>query len=119
LKTAADAFDFGRGPDESRRHTRFLYYAIVIDLLRGVLARGRLPTTHHAVSLALVRLFSPSGEPVKQALLNQAIEVLRAYLIQSGKNYLRDVGAYKGRFYFDLAVRAVCACDTSPSVLAS
>jgi hypothetical protein len=119
LKTATDAYGFGRSaPEADRRHTRFLYYMIVIDLLRAVVARGRLPTAHHTVSLALIRLFNSGSEAAKAALLNSAIEVLGAHLIQSGKNYLRDARAYKDRFSFDLAVRAIRALDTSPSVLA-
>ena len=119
LRTATDTYGFGRSAsEESRRHTRFLYYMIVIDLLRAVIDRGHLPTAHHTVSLSLIRLFNSGNEPAKEALLNRAIEVLGSYLIQSGKNYLRDARAYKDRFSFDLAVRAIRALDRSPSVLA-
>jgi hypothetical protein len=119
LKKATDGYGFGRNaPEESRRHTCFLYYMIVIDLLRAVVARGNLPPAHHAVSLSLIRLFGAGSEPAKEALLNRAIEVLDSYLIHSGKNYLRDVRAYKDRFSFDLAVRAIRALDPSPGVLA-
>jgi hypothetical protein len=119
LKTAVDAAGIGRNArEENRRHTRFLYYMIVIDLLRAVIARGRLPTAHHSVSLSLIRLFNSGNERAKEALLNGAIEILGSYVIQSGKNYLGDLRAYKDRFSFDLAVRAIRALDTSPSVLA-
>jgi hypothetical protein len=117
LKTAADAYGFGRNaPKVSRRDTRLLYYMIVIDLLRAVVARGHRPAGHHAVSLSLISLFDSGNEPAKEALLSRAIEVLDSHLIQSGKSYLRDARAYKDRFSFDLAVRAIRAHDASPSV---
>jgi hypothetical protein len=117
LKTATDAYGFGRSaPEESRRRTRFLYYMIVIDLLRAVVARGHLPTTNHSVSLSLIRLFNSGNESAKEALLNRAIDVLGSHVTQSGKNYLRDGRAYKDRFSFDLAVRAIRALDTNSSV---
>jgi hypothetical protein len=117
LKAAADTYGFGRSAsEESRRHTRFLYYMIVIDLLRAVVARGRPLTSHHTVSLSLIRLFNSGNEPAREALLNRAIEVLGSHLTQTGKNYLRDARAYRDRFSFDLAVRAIRALDTNPSV---
>jgi hypothetical protein len=91
---------------------------IVIDLLRAVVARGQPLTSHHTVSLSLIRLFNSGNEPAREALLNRAIEVLGSHLTQTGKNYLRDARAFRDRFSFDLAVRAIRALDTNPSVLA-
>ena len=103
LKSAADKYQFGRGATEdSRRQTRFLYYMVVLDLLREVLSRGNMPTTHHSLSSALIKLFQPEKEPSIEALLNTAIEVIGTYLTQGGENSLFDEPAYKNSFYFDL-----------------
>lgn len=103
LKSAADTYGFGRGATEdSRRQTRFLYYMVVLDLLREVLSRGSLPTTHHSLSSALIKIFRSSQEQSKDALLDTAVEVIGTYLTQGGDNSLFDEPAYKNSFYFDL-----------------
>jgi hypothetical protein len=103
LKSAADTFEFGRGAKaDSRRQSRFLYYMVVLDLLREVLSRGGLPVTHHGLSSALIKVFRPGKEQAKDALLNTAIEVIDTYFTQGGDNSLFDEPAYKNSFYFDL-----------------
>lgn len=103
LRSAADAYGFGRGASEdSRRQTKFLFYMVVLDLLREVLSRGGLPTTHQNLSSALISLFMPKNESAKDALLNTAVEVIGTYLTQGGDNSLFDEPAYKNSFYFDL-----------------
>ncbi len=45
LEKATDQYDFGRGSQKpSRRQTRFLFYTIVVDLLRDVMIRANLST---------------------------------------------------------------------------
>ncbi len=103
LKSAAEEFGFGRGASEdSRRQTKFLYYMVVVDLLREALSRGNMPTTHQGISAALIKLFKPENESAKDALLNTAVEVIGTYLTQGGDNSLFDEPAYKNTFYFDL-----------------
>lgn len=103
LKSAADTYGFGRGATEdSRRQTRFLYYMVALDLLREVLSRGCLPTTHHSLSSALIKIFQSGQEQSKDALFGTAIEVIGTYLTQGGDNSLFDEPAYKNSFYFDL-----------------
>jgi hypothetical protein len=75
---------------------------VVLDLLKEVLSRGGLPTTHHSLSSALIKIFRPGQEQSKDALLNTAIEVIGTYLTQGGDNSLFEEPAYKNSFYFDL-----------------
>jgi hypothetical protein len=75
---------------------------VVIELLREVLSRGHIPTTHHALSTSLIKLFRAENETAKEALLNTAIEVIGTYLTQGVDNSLFDEPAYKNTFYFDL-----------------
>jgi hypothetical protein len=96
LKSAADKYGFGRGAhDPSRRQTRFLYYLVVLDLLREVLSRGSLSTDHHSLSSSLIKLFQPENVQVRDALLDTAIEVISTYLTQGNENSLFDEPAYK------------------------
>jgi hypothetical protein len=103
LKSAADGLGFGRGATEdSRRQSRFIYYMVVMDLLREVMSRGGLQTTHHSLSKALIKVFEAGHEASRDALLNTAVEVIGTYFTQGGDNSLFDEPAYKNSFYFDL-----------------
>jgi len=75
---------------------------VVLDLLREVLSRGNLSTTHHSLPASLIKIFQPGQEQSREALLDTAIEVVGTYLTQGGDNSLFDEPAYKNSFYFDL-----------------
>ena len=103
LKSAADESGFGRGATEdSRRQTRFIFFMVVLDLLREVLSRGSMPTTHHALSTSVIRLWEPDRQQARDVLINTAVEVIGTYLTQGGDNSIFDEPAYKTTFYFDL-----------------
>jgi len=103
LHTASDAYKFGRGAEQdSRRQSRFLYYMVVVDLLREVLSRAGLSVGHRSLSSSLIKLFEPGNEQARDALLDVAVEVIDTYLTQGSENSLFDEPAYKNTFYFDL-----------------
>jgi len=103
LHTATDTCKFGRGAElDSRRQSRFLYYMVVVDLLREVLSRAGIPAGHRSLSSSMIKLFEASNEQAREALLNVALEVIDTYLTQGGDNSLFDEPAYKNTFYFDL-----------------
>ena len=103
LHTATDTYKFGRGAEaDSRRQSRFLYYMVVLDLLREVLSRANLPVGHRGLSSSMIKLFAPGNEHAREALLDVAVEVIDTYLTQGGENSLFDEPAYKNTFYFDL-----------------
>ena len=103
LHAATDTYKFGRGAEQdSRRQSRFLYYMVVVDLLREVLSRAGLPAGHRSLSSSMIKLFEPGKEQAREALLDVAIEVIDTYLTQGGENSLFDEPAYKNTFYFDL-----------------
>lgn len=103
LKKAAESFGFGRGASEaSRRQTKFLFYMVVIDLLREVLSRGNLQTDHASLSGALIRLFSAENTIARDALLNTALELIATYLTQGNENSLFEEPAYKNTFAYNL-----------------
>ncbi len=103
LQIAADKYEFGRGAQQdSRRQTRFLYYMVVLDLLREVLSRAKMSATHRSLSSSLIKLFRDGNEQARNALLDVAVEVIDSYLTQGTDNSLFDEPAYTNTFYFDL-----------------
>jgi hypothetical protein len=103
LQIASDKYQFGRGaPQDSRRQSRFLYFMVVLDLLREVLFRAGMPATHRTLSSSLIKLFQEENDQARDRLLDVAIEVVDSYLTQNTENSLFDEPAYKNTFYFDL-----------------
>ena len=83
LQRAADSYGFGRGAERmSRRQTRFLFYMVVIDLLRDVLTRAEKPTRPCDLTRALLRLWDERNHDARDILLNAAIEVVDEYLTE-------------------------------------
>jgi hypothetical protein len=83
LQDAADAYEFGRNsPKRSRRQTRYLYYLVVIDLLKEVLVRAGVEATPANYTRALLKLFAPGNEQAITTLLDTAAEVIDSYLTE-------------------------------------
>jgi len=103
LERAADGFDFGRGATKpTRRQTRFLFYMVVLDLLKDVMTRSDLSPTRKNCTLALLKLLDRDQESAAQALLNTAIEVVDGYLTEGTDACVFDEPAYKNTFNYDL-----------------
>ncbi len=103
LEQATNKFDFGRGsPKVSRRQTRYLFYMLVIDLLRDVMIRANLPTEPKNVTHALIKLFKIGNEAASDALLHTAIEVVDEYLTQGTEDSIFAEPAFQNTFNNDL-----------------
>ena len=103
LQCAADKLDFGRGAAKStRRQTKFLFYMIVIDLLKDVMTRSDMKATRKNCTRALLRLFDSSHESAGQAMLDAATEVVDGYLTPGTDACVFDEPAYKNTFNYDL-----------------
>lgn len=88
LKKAADKYQFGRGaPKAGRRLTRFLFYMIVVELLRDVIIRATdNPTpSPKEFTKALNKLFRPGNERAAEALLDSAIQLVDEYTGADGE----------------------------------
>lgn len=97
LQKAADGYKFGRNAEkDSRRQTRFLFYMVVIELLRHVLIRAEMSVSHHDVSTALTRVLG--DQPAASALLDSAVEVIDAYLTRGEEGCVFEEPAYKNAF---------------------
>ena len=103
LQKAADTYGFGRGAAKiSRRQTRFLFYMIVLELLKDTVMRANLLTTPRSLTMALVKLFQPGKEPVVESLLNEAIEAVDEYLLREADESVFGEPAFQNTFNNDL-----------------
>lgn len=102
LQQGANTYNFGRGVDvkTTRRQTRFLFYLVVIDLLKDALSRGTHPTDVRTISDALIAILQ--DESAHAALLDSAIEVIDSYFTQGTEDCVFDEPAYNDSFTNDL-----------------
>jgi hypothetical protein len=102
LQESANEFKFGRGADHpSRRQSRFLFYLVVVDLLRDVLSRNSLNHTNSGVTGALNALFDAGGDSVR-SLLETAIEVIDEYFNEPSEDCVLKEPSYRTQFASDL-----------------
>lgn len=83
LQQAAEEFSFGRAANQpSRRQTRFLFYMVVLELLKDVMVRSgiNLKPRPKDLTRALLELFTSSNQAAIKELLNTAINVIDEYL---------------------------------------
>lgn len=101
LQQGANTYGFGRAAEKpSRRQTRFLYYLVVIDLLKDALSRGSCPTDLRSLSVALIEILG--NDAARPCLLDPAIEAIDSYLTQGTDNSLFDEPSYRDGFNSDL-----------------
>ena len=97
LQQGTNAYGFGRGAEKpTRRQTRFLFYLVVIDLLKDALSRGSYNTDIRTISDALVAILQ--NNDAKSALLDPAIEVIDSYFSQGTDDSVFDEAAYIKNF---------------------
>jgi hypothetical protein len=102
LQCVADGFKFGRGADRnSRRQTRFLFYMVVLDLLKEVLSRADINASHKNLSESIIKLSQDGNRQAADSLYGMAIEAIDTYL-SPGDNSVFEEPAFKNTFNFDL-----------------
>lgn len=96
VEKAADEYDFGRGSRKaSRRQTRYLFYLIVMDLLRDVLLRANKPSSPSDLTQAMLRLHQ--DKEAARELFGAALSVVDEYLTQGGEDSVFTEPAFKDR----------------------
>lgn len=81
LREAADSYKFGRAAKQpSRRTTRYLYYLVAVELLKGLMARATMNATPKDITQALTKLFSSNNHEAIDILLSTAINVIDDYM---------------------------------------
>jgi len=96
VQKAADRYEFGRGSRKtSRRLTRFLFYMVVMDLLRDVLLRANKPSSPSNLTLALLRL--AENKEAAHELFDAAVGVVDEYLTQGEEDSVFTEPAFKDK----------------------
>jgi hypothetical protein len=96
VQKAADGYDFGRGSRKtSRRQTRYLFYMVVMDLLRDVLLRANKPSSPSDLSQAMLRL--TRDKEAARELFDAAVGVIDEYLTQGGEDSVFTEPAFQDR----------------------
>ena len=99
LQKAADSFSFGRGAEKiTRRQTQFLFYMVLIDILKDVLMRAEIQPGNKAITLAILELYKPEKIAARDALLIAAIETIDGYLTNGLDNTIFIEPAFLVRF---------------------
>ncbi len=99
LQEAAASYKFGRNAKvPSRRSAKFLYYLVVVELLKGLMARASMNTTPKNITCALTKLFSSSNQDVIDTLLSTAINVIDVYMNPGEEDSLFNEPGFKTRF---------------------
>ena len=104
LQIAADSFQFGRGAQNTRRQTRFLFYMVVVDLLRDIMRIQGLDTRPDCITVALLQLFQCEDPNPITGLLNHSIQLIDEYMTKGtfdSKNVFNEP-AYSERYNADL-----------------
>ena len=81
LQEATVSYKFGRGAKEpTRRTTKFLFYLVAIELLKGLMARANMNSTPKDITHALTKLFCSENHEGINVLLTTAVNVIDDYM---------------------------------------
>ncbi len=91
LKKQADNIGFGRGAQLSRRQTRYLFYLVVIELLRSVLMYKGAPSTNGEVTKAFLKVVKDPN--ALSPLIETALNLIDKYVSESdGDTIFKEPG---------------------------
>jgi hypothetical protein len=103
LEQASTKFEFGRAAKKpSRRITKFLFYLVVIDLLRDVFIRSNIPISNSKITEGILKLQKPEHMDAFNDLLEFSIAVIDEYLTQGEEDSVFNEPEFKNRFNGDL-----------------
>jgi hypothetical protein len=100
LQRATADYRFGRGANESRRQTKFLYYMTVIELLKSIMVDARIERFNANITQSILKIFQ--DESAKSALLDTAIQVIDEYMNSSSDDSIFAEPAYTSKYGGDL-----------------
>ena len=102
VQKSADTYRFGRGAETARRQTRFLFYMILLDILKGIMSLANIPTMPKNTTTALLALYeAPSPDPIL-ALTDTAIEAVDEYMSSGSDESIFREPAFLNAFNNDL-----------------
>lgn len=79
-KTANEKYKFGREGIESRKFTRFLFYMIVIEMLKSVMIDAKIKTSKANITQAFLKLFNSTNQLGCDALFEGATLLIDEYM---------------------------------------
>ncbi len=100
LQKASSKYKFGRGAQDSRRQTKFLYYMTVIELVKYVMIDARVERSNPNITQSLLKVLE--NEQAKDALLETAIQVIDEYLNPESGDSILSEPAYISKYGGDL-----------------
>jgi hypothetical protein len=99
LQQSANAIGFGRGALQTRRQTRFLFYLVTVELLRGVLRAAGLEEN---ITDTLIKLYNAPHSEGINSLLGNATQLIDEYMRQGTENSVFTEPSYLSKFNADL-----------------
>ena len=112
LQAAGEKYEFGRtGKKPTRRLTRFLFYTVCVELLKGIMVRANMPTRAPDITEALLKLL-PSDQHT--LLLDNSIEAIDEYLTTGTDNSIFDEPVFNGNLNTYLKSDQLSKEGTSP-----
>lgn len=100
LQKESSKYKFGRGAEDSRRQTKFLYYMTVIELVKYVMIDARIERSNPNLTQCLLKILAQ--EQSKDALLDTAIQVIDEYLNPASSDSILSEPAYISKYGGDL-----------------
>ncbi|HRI66521.1 MAG TPA: AIPR family protein [Polyangium sp.] len=95
-------YEFGRKAKSSRRQTRYLFFMVVLDLLKDILVRQSKGSGPKDLTRALLKLFESQNESALRVLLDTALEVVDEYMTPGQEDSVYEEPAFKNTFNNDL-----------------
>jgi hypothetical protein len=92
LEAAADNFEFGRSGKNTRKLTRYLFYNVVVELLKSIMLRASMPLSRRDITSSINKLFAAQQQEI---LLDTALEAIDEYLTPGAYNSIFDEQAFK------------------------
>lgn len=103
LQRIADEHQFGRqAKKNSRRQTRFLYYLVIIDLLRDVMTRAQMDSAPKNITRAFLKLLMENNETAARELSDTGIAVVDEYLTHGTDDSVFLEPSFQNTFNNDL-----------------
>lgn len=100
LQKASSKYKFGRGAEDTRRQTKFLYHMTVIELVKYVMIDAHLERSNPNITQCLLKILN--DEQANAALLDTAIQVIDEYLNPESNDSVLSEPAYISKYGGDL-----------------
>lgn len=103
VQSAANQIGFGRRTaEQSRRQTRFLFYRVLMELLKQLVLRAGAEGTPKDLTAAVITLGKPENEDKFHLLVNEAVQLIADYMTRGFDESIFNEPALQDTFNSDL-----------------